>query len=106
MFVAWLSRLRYRSEGRRCSLRGGSDPQRTCGVRIIEDAGDAQNPLAASQPQQPEAPAADKSGRDNQATADEPEKKISPKEAEVLVRSVDQILKSLTKTRPYRSRKT
>ena len=64
---------------------------------IIQDAGQAQNPPAASQPQQPEAPAADKSGRDNQATADEPEKKISPKEAEELFRSVDQILKFVSK---------
>jgi hypothetical protein len=65
--------------------------------RIIQEAGQAQNPHAGSQPQQSAAPAADKSGRDNQAAADQPEKKISPKEAEELFRSVDEILKFVSK---------
>jgi len=64
---------------------------------IIQEAGQAQNPPAASPPQQPEAPAPDKADSASQAPADQPEKKISPKEAEELFRSVDQILKFVSK---------
>jgi len=67
------------------------------GALPIQDAGPAQKSPAGSQPQQPEAPAADKSDSASQAPAEQPEKKISPKEAEELFRSVDQILKFVSK---------
>jgi hypothetical protein len=66
------------------------------GARTIQEAGQAQNPAAGTQPQRSEAPKADKNGRD-QTSPEPPEKKISAQEAEELFRSVDQILKFVSK---------